>query len=112
MKKGIIFDMDGTLWDSSKQVCEAWDVAVEKCGYSRAPITIEEMQGVMGKTMDLIAEILFPFVQGKEQDKLLEACCKEENDYLKSLLRIHNISFEKPKEIKQLQHPFLLIDLI
>ena len=83
MKKGIIFDMDGTLWDSSKQVCEAWDVAVEKCGYSRAPITIEEMQGVMGKTMDLIAEILFPFVQGKEQDKLLEACCKEENDYLR-----------------------------
>ena len=37
---------------------------------------------------------------------------KEENDYLKSLLRMHNISFEKPKEIKQLQHSFLLIDLL
>ena len=83
MKKGIIFDMDGTLWDSSLQVCKAWDLAIEKCGYSRAPITTEEMQGVMGKTMDQIAEILFPFVQGKEQEKLLAACCKVENDYLR-----------------------------
>ena len=46
-----------------------------------------------------------------DEDKII-AKLKEENDYLKSLLRIHNISFEKPKEIKQLQHHFLLIDLI
>ena len=37
------------------------------------------------------------------EDKKI-AKLKEENDYLKSLLWIHNISFEKPKEIKQLQH--------
>ncbi len=83
MKKGIIFDMDGTLWDSSIQVCKAWDVAIEKCGYSRKPITQEEMQNVMGKTMDVIAEILFPFAQGKERKKLLEVCCREENSYLR-----------------------------
>lgn len=83
MKKGIIFDMDGTLWDSSVQVCKAWDAAVEKCGYERAPITTEEMQGVMGKTMDVIAGILFPFAEGKEREELLEECCREENDYLR-----------------------------
>lgn len=84
MKKGIIFDMDGTLWDSSVQVCKAWDIAVEKCGYTRAPITPQEMQGVMGKTMDVIAEILFPFVEGEERKKLLEECCREENAYLRA----------------------------
>ncbi len=83
MKKGIIFDMDGTLWDSSVQVCKAWDIAVEKCGYARAPITQQEMQGVMGKTMDVIAEILFPFVEGEAREKLLEECCGEENAYLR-----------------------------
>lgn len=83
-KKGIIFDMDGTLWDSSVQVCKAWDIAVAKCGYQRPPITQEEMQGVMGKTMDKIAEILFPAVDGQEREKLLEACCREENDYLRA----------------------------
>ena len=24
MKKGIIFDVDGTLWDSSVQVAQSW----------------------------------------------------------------------------------------
>lgn len=83
-KKGIIFDMDGTLWDSSVQVCASWDIAVAKCGYQRAPITRKEMQSVMGKTMDQIADILFPFVEGKERTALLESCCKEENDYLRA----------------------------
>lgn len=83
MKKGVIFDMDGTLWDSSVEVCKAWDIAIAQCGYSRAPITKEEMQGVMGKTMDVIAEILFPFAKGAAQKELLEACCKIENDYLR-----------------------------
>ena len=83
MKKGIIFDMDGTLWDSADNVCKAWDIAVEKCGYDRAPITEEEMQGVMGKTMDDIAKILFPFVDGEERSKLLAACCETENAYLR-----------------------------
>jgi phosphoglycolate phosphatase len=83
LKKGIIFDMDGTLWDSSRQVCHAWDIAVAKCGYRRAPITTEEMQGVMGKTMDVIAEILFPFTEGQKRQELLAACCEEENNYLR-----------------------------
>ena len=30
MKKGIIFDMDGTLWDSAAQVAESWNVVLEK----------------------------------------------------------------------------------
>ena len=34
------------------------------------------------------------------EDKII-AKLKEKNEYLKSLLRMHNISFEKPKEIKQ-----------
>ena len=33
-----------------------------------------------------------------DEDKII-AKLKEENEYLKSLLRMHNISFEKPKEI-------------
>jgi phosphoglycolate phosphatase len=84
MKKGIIFDMDGTLWDSSVQVCKAWDAAVAACGYERKPITQEEMQGVMGKTMDVIADILFPFAEEAARTSLLEECCRVENDYLRA----------------------------
>lgn len=83
MKKGLIFDMDGTLWDSSVQVAKSWDIAIAQCGYKRASITQEDMQSVMGKTMDVIAEILFPDADDDTRKKLLDACCQVENDYLR-----------------------------
>ena len=83
MKKGIIFDMDGTLWDSAENVAKSWVVALEKCGITDCPVTKEDMYRVMGKTMDKIAEILFPFCQGEERAHLLEMCCDVENDYLR-----------------------------
>ena len=83
MKKGIIFDMDGTLWDSAPQVVESWNLAMQQCGYEREPLTPEDMQRVMGKTMTDIAAILFPNAEGKAREELLEACCKVENDYLR-----------------------------
>ena len=35
MKKGIIFDMDGTLWDSAAEVAESWTETVKRAGYDR-----------------------------------------------------------------------------
>ena len=83
MKKAIIFDMDGTLWDSADNVAISWNIAMKKFGYERAPINEADMQSVMGKTMDKIAEILFDKVEGEERKALLELACQEENDYLR-----------------------------
>ena len=83
MKKGIIFDMDGTLWDSAEQVAQSWTLALQQCGYKDAVVTKEDMYRTMGRTMDKIAEMLFPFTQGKERETLLTTCCKVENDYLR-----------------------------
>lgn len=83
MKKAIIFDMDGTLWDSADNVAISWNIAMEQFGYEREPINEADMQRVMGKTMDKIAEILFDKVEGEERKELLELACKVENDYLR-----------------------------
>jgi phosphoglycolate phosphatase len=85
MKKGIIFDMDGTLWDSAANVAASWSGTIRKEGYERAPITTEDMKRVMGKTMDHIARILFPDLEEGERQALLAKCGEEENAYL----RIH-----------------------
>ena len=37
----------------------------------------------MGKTMDVIAKLLFPEISEKEQETLLAECCRIENDYLR-----------------------------
>ena len=33
-KQGIIFDMDGTLWDSAANVAESWNEAIRQDGSS------------------------------------------------------------------------------
>ena len=82
MKKGIIFDMDGTLWDSTDVVARSWTDAVKEWGLPDKIITPDDMRGVMGLTMDRIAAILFSEINGEEQTKLLDYCCKIENEYI------------------------------
>lgn len=82
MKKGIIFDMDGTLWDSAEGVAKSWmEVLAEE--YPELPeITEDDIQAVMGKTMDVIARLLFPTLTEEKQMEVLDKCCIRENDYL------------------------------
>ena len=83
MKKGIIFDMDGTLWDSAAGVAESWNDAMRQTGYERKPLTARDIQSVMGKTMEDIAEILFPDLNQADQENFLNLCYQLENDYLR-----------------------------
>lgn len=82
MKKGILFDLDGTLWDSSRQVALSWKEALEKRKDVDKVITVEAIQNVMGKTMDEIADILFGEYSPEKRMELLNYCCEEENAYL------------------------------
>lgn len=85
MKPGIIFDMDGTLWDSSEGVAKSWTEIVNKEYDKERVITAEDIQGVMGRTMDKIADALFAELSKEERMSLLRKCCDYENEYL----RIH-----------------------
>lgn len=72
--------MDGTLWDSAKTVAQAWtDILHRVEGIDRV-VTEEQIRGVMGLTMDTIADILFPDLP--EREKLLRRCCTLENEYI------------------------------
>lgn len=83
MKKGILFDLDGTLWDSSREVAISWMEALEKRSDVKKEITMEMIQGVMGKTMYDIADILFGEYDEQTRMELLEYCCEEENEYIR-----------------------------
>ena len=74
MKQGIIFDMDGTLWDSTVGVAESWNEILKQEKVNRTPLTVEDFRGIMGKTMDVIAAKFFPDMPEKERMELLDKC--------------------------------------
>lgn len=78
----IIFDVDGTLWDSTKSVAESWNKAIRE--HSSLNLTLEpvSLSRVFGKTMTEIAGALFPDLSVKERMELLDVCFDEENRYL------------------------------
>ena len=83
MKTGLIFDMDGTLWDSSAYVAAAWNEKIKELGYDLKEITKQDIMGIMGLTMDKIADILLADVPKEERYDLLDKCGGNENDYLR-----------------------------
>ena len=84
-KKGVIFDMDGTVWDSSANVAKAWTEKIHEAGYLDKSVTREDIQSVMGKPMDVIADTLFPYTEkGPERDNLRFLCENYENAYLRA----------------------------
>lgn len=82
MKKGIILDMDGTLWDSTEEVAAAWNEVLSRQNVEREFLTIEDFRGVMGRTMDVIAETFFPEMEKAQREELVSECCRRENSYL------------------------------
>lgn len=83
MRKNLIFDVDGTLWDSTPIVAEGWNRAIAEVGGCHAVITPRVLQREFGQPMDVIAEHLFGEVTDPEKRKaLMEKCCLYEQQLL------------------------------
>lgn len=84
MKTGLIFDMDGTLWDSSENVAASWNEKLRELGYiDRPAVTQQDIMRVMGLTMDKIADIIFADFPQEKRMEILDRCCAYENEYLR-----------------------------
>ena len=55
----IIFDLDGTLWDSTANVAIAWQGAKQQVDYIRNDITADTVKSITGMAYDAIFEKLF-----------------------------------------------------
>lgn len=83
---GILFDLDGTLWDATAQIAAAWNEIIAENREILAPygkgqtVQAEQMRALCGKTMDAITDELFGAYP--EREVLADRCYMHENAYL------------------------------
>lgn len=78
----IIFDVDGTLWDSRIPVAHSWNHSIERYTGKPSRYTPEYLGQYFGCTMDVISQVLLPDCSPEERLRLGERIFAEENDWL------------------------------
>ena len=80
--ESLIFDIDGTLWDSRALVAEGYNIQLRREGLDHLCVDAETLRPLFGKVMTEIADVLFPDFPLPERYELMDRCMKTENDYL------------------------------
>lgn len=83
MSKAVIFDLDGTLWDSTGCAAPIWNRVFDKHGITELRMTQEKAASLMGKTMPEIGAMLFPDMAQDERMKIVDDFGIEEVAYLR-----------------------------
>ncbi|OBR97174.1 phosphoglycolate phosphatase [Clostridium ragsdalei P11] len=94
--KNIIFDVDGTLWDTTEIVAKAWNRAISEVGKAAPLITSSVLKKEFGKTMDVIADDLFYDASESKRKLIINRYCKYEQDALRE--NTNNLLFPDVKE--------------
>lgn len=80
----ILLDIDGTLWNSTPIVAEAWNEVLASREDVPGTLTAHRLTQLFGRTLNTIADILFPFLEQEERYTLIRACCEREHEYLRA----------------------------
>ena len=75
MNCGVLFDLDGTLWDSVERLAPAWNRVLGEYGVT---VTTPQLRALMGKTAEEFAAALLPGETPERGLKAIDTCCREE----------------------------------
>lgn len=102
----IIFDVDGTLWDSTAICADAWNTIIRQETDLDLVITATTLKGLFGRILPDIAKIIFPDYSADRQLELIEHCCEEEHRAL--LAQCAPLYPELEQTLKQLAQKYRL----
>ena len=77
---GIIFDVDGTLWDASENLAKAWTRTVQSFGVDEE-ISVKDIGDILGMRAKEIADHFRPRL-GEKADEIMKAALEQELGYL------------------------------
>ena len=82
--ESLIFDIDGTLWDTRAIVARGYNVELEKMGRPDLFLTAEYLTSLFGKTAQEIADVIFVDYPAEERLGLIFNCMETERVVLRS----------------------------
>ena len=74
----LIFDIDGTLWDTRAIVAKGYNVELEKMGRPDLFLTADYLTSLFGKTAQEIADVIFAEYPAGERMGLILRCMETE----------------------------------
>ncbi|MDO5336593.1 MAG: HAD family hydrolase [Eubacteriales bacterium] len=105
----IIFDVDGTLWDSTEIVARAWTKALAEHTDYHMLITSARLHQLFGQLLPDIARQLFPEESQSRQLFLIDLCCQEEHRALLQECAPLYEDLEKMLKILHKQYPLYIV---
>ena len=82
--EAIIFDVDGTLWDSTAEVAVSWNKALRDHSDLDTVLVGADLEKEFGKPLDEIMISLFPQVPEEERNRLKEYLYLYENKWMET----------------------------
>ena len=82
MFKAVIFDLDGTLWDSTGCASGIWNRVLSNYKEITWKMTKEKAERLMGKTMEEIGLVLFPELSEEKRSSIVDEYGAAEVEYL------------------------------
>lgn len=80
--ESLIFDIDGTLWDTRELVAEGYNRQLRAEGQEHLCVDAEILRPLFGKFITEFADAMLPSIPAPERYELMERCMKTEQEYL------------------------------
>lgn len=82
MVNAVIFDLDGTMWDSTSCASAIWNRVFSRHNEITWEMTKEKAERLMGKTMEEIGRMLFPDFTEEKRNNIVNEFGSAEVEYL------------------------------
>ncbi len=87
----VLFDVDGTLWDTTEVLSAAWNDILHSRGVTDVTITSDDLKNTFGRQIPEIADILLPDISKETRRALIDDCCRLQTPVLqKTPGRLYN----------------------
>lgn len=106
---GIIFDVDGTLWNSTDIVARSWSEYLQNIEHIDMTITAEKLQSLFGMLLSEIAAVIFSAYPKEEQLRLVDACNEAEHRALEKECAPLYDDLEMALKVLSRQYPLFIV---